>query len=118
MAYKWRPNRTQAREFAKRMSEDKDFVNAYNKRKEEKAKKRRQSSNFDYTTAGGNFIPTQYQYDNAFKILNGEIFYIPRDVQHQSQIDDACNQVIYGYSCQEKIHHDYIHVVNEIVRNQ
>lgn len=31
-------------------------------------------------------------------------------------IDNDCNMVIYGFTCQEKVHHDHIHVINEYLR--
>jgi hypothetical protein len=108
MGYKWTPSRAQRREFAQRMN-DSQFAAEYYARKNKQAAKRRSTSKFDYPTAGGYYIPTREQYDaaNTF-LLTGHL--------DDSQ-EDACNQVIYGYTCQERVHHDKIHIVNELRRN-
>ena len=31
---------------------------------------------------------------------------------------ESANIVIFGYSCQERINHDDIHIINELIRNQ
>lgn len=31
---------------------------------------------------------------------------------------EACNMVLYGYSCKEKVHHDFIHLINEYIRSK
>jgi len=106
-AYRWRPSASQRREFALRM-QDPEQRAAYEKAKEEKAAKRRASSKFDYNSAGGYYIPTEVQYSFAMKHM--KLFNTPEE-------KDAANQVIYGYINKEKIHHDYIHIVNEKMRN-
>lgn len=107
MGYKWKPSATQRRAFAEKMNNDPEYAAAYNERKEAKAEKRRAGSKFDYETAGGNYIPTKDQYEFAATCN--------RDNLTPEQWD-ALNQVEYGYTCQEKIHHDYIHIINELRR--
>jgi hypothetical protein len=109
MKYKWKPTKAQRQKFAERMANDAEFREAYYKRKEQRAEKRRSSSKFDYETAGGEYIPTQVQNKAAFELLNNN----PTDEQKE-----ACDMVIYGYSCQEKVHHDYIHIINEYIRKK
>jgi len=108
MAYKWRPSKTQAREFAKKMKEDEEFANAYYERKIAKQEKNRTSSKFDYDSAGGYYVPTESQYDFCMKNM------------HLFKTDDelsAMNKVICSYMNNMKTHHDDIHIVNEIMRN-
>lgn len=107
-AYKWRPSASQRREFARRMQDPEEKA-AYEKRKLDKANKRRAGSRFDYGSAGGNYIPTQSQYN--FVMNNMDLFTAPDE-------REAANKVIQGYTCKEKIHHDYIHIVNEKIRKQ
>lgn len=102
MAYKWKPSASQKREFAERMKDPNEQA-AYYARQSERAEKRRLSSRFDYASAGGNYIPTQAQYECAVNNIG-------------TGIDNDCNMVIYGYTCQEKVHHDHIHVINELIR--
>lgn len=104
---KWKPNASQRRAFAERMQDPEEKA-AYEARKEARAEKRRAGSNFDYATAGGQYVPTEYQYSQAMFFLGHK--------ELDDQQKDACNQVVYGFTCQEKIHHDYIHVVNELTR--
>jgi hypothetical protein len=80
---------------------------AYEQRKVDRAAKKRASSKFDYETAGGFYIPTQAQYDHACKMVGSN-----NDI-----LSSACNIVIYGYTCNERISHDYIHEINESIRN-
>lgn len=107
MAYKWKPNASQRKAFAEKM-QDPEEARAYEARKEEKAAKRRAGSKFNYQTAGGNYVPTKAQHDFAM-----ENSHLAVTMEEQT----AFNDVIYGYSCQEKVHHDYIHIVNEKIRN-
>jgi hypothetical protein len=106
MSYKWKPSKTARREFAQKMQNDVDFANAYNERKVQKAEKRRSTSQFDYEKAGGYYIPTKIQYDFAMSY----------DANGSAYIQDALSQVISGYSLQSKIHHDNIHIINELMR--
>ena len=102
MPYKWKPSKSQKRAFAERM-QNPDEQAAYYKRKEDKAAKRRSTSNFDYYSAGGEYVPTKEQHDFAFDNIG----------KFDSSFDEAANMVISGYSCNMKVHHDFIHVINE-----
>ena len=104
MAYKWKPSKTARREFAQKMSNDQQFASDYYERKKLKADKRRAQSSFDYETAGGSFIPTKEQHD--FCLFNVNLFVLPEEKA-------AANDVMFGYSCREKVSHDSIHIVNE-----
>jgi len=106
MRYKWRPSITQRREFAERMK-DPDEKKAYENRKIAKADKRRSDSKFNYYTAGGMYIPTQQQFEFC---LNR-----PSDLTDEEEF--AFNMVMSGFSLNEKVHHDYIHIVNEKMRS-
>jgi hypothetical protein len=88
---------------------DPDEQLAYDQRKIDKANKRRSTSSFNYESAGGNYIPTKIQYDFCFKNFH---LFLTQDEKA------AANEVMYGYSCNEKIHHDYIYIVNEKIRNK
>lgn len=103
---KWNPNKSQRREFAEKMK-DPEFAKAYYERREKRAEKRRSTSSFDYESAGGEYIPTKTQYEYALKLLSAK---------PSKEEVEACNYVIHGYNYQEKIHHDYIHIVNEYIR--
>jgi len=103
MAYKWKPSAAQRRAFAEKMQIPEEAA-AYEQRKTDKANKRRSTSQFDYEKAGGSYVPTKEQHD--FCINHYELF---ASVNEQA----AANDVMYGYSCSEKVHHDSIHVVNE-----
>ena len=92
MGYKWKPSKSQRRAFAERMSDPAEAA-AYEQRKEEKAEKRRQGSQFDYQSAGENYVPTRAQHDFCFD--NYHLF-------ETSQEKDAANFVMSGYSCNEK----------------
>ena len=70
MRYKWKPSKTQKREFAERMATDTAYSEAYHQRKEQRAETRRSTSKFDYQTAGGEYIPTGSQNKAAFELLN------------------------------------------------
>ena len=102
MSYKWKPSPAQRREFAIRMK-DPDEAAAYEARKNARQEKRRSESKLAFTTAGGFYVPTKEQYDfalmNVCRITN-------------SEHEDAFNEVIYGYTCNSKVLHDSIHIVN------
>jgi hypothetical protein len=87
--------------------QDPTFAAAYNERKEAKAEKRRATSQFDYAKAGGCYVPTQAQHD--FCLAHIDLFTTPKEME-------AANMVMSGYACNDKVHHDYIHIVNEIIR--
>lgn len=111
MAYKWKPSKTQRREFAEKM-QDEDFANQYYLNKTIKAENRRKTSEFDYNTAGGFYIPTNNQYKSAIAFLNES------GTKLSTKQIEGCNNVIFGYSCNEKVHHDNIHIVNELIRSK
>jgi hypothetical protein len=108
MAYKWKPSKAQKRDFAEKMSNDPMFSADYYNRKKEKEEKRRAGSKFDYKTAGGNYIPTRTQYEFC-------MFNKPDNLTADQQA--ACNDVEFGYTNNEKVHHDSIHIVNELIRD-
>lgn len=109
MRYKWKPTKAQKREFAERMATDPQYREAYYQRKEQRAEKRRSTSKFNYQTAGGKYIPTESQSKAAFELLN---------LNPTPEQKEACNMVLYGYSCEEKVHHDFIHIINEYIRGK
>jgi hypothetical protein len=99
MRYRWKPNSSQRAAFAERMKDPEEKA-AYEERKHRKA-------NYDYWK-DKDFVPTQMQYE--FCTQHRYLFIT-------SEEQDACNQVEYGFGCNEKIPHSYIHVVNEIIRS-
>ena len=105
--YRWKPSKSQKRQFAEKM-QDPEFAKAYYRRKEERADKQRATSNYDYSSAGGYYVPTSEQNKVAFIVLSRE---------HDTILVEAANMVTFGYSTNTKIHHDYIHVINEYRRN-
>lgn len=107
MAYKWRPSKTQRREFAIRMT-DPIEAQAYEARKAQRAENRRSKSKFDYQTAGGLYVPTKAQHDFAFNHI---------DLFTTNDERASANEVMCAYSCNEKVHHDHIHIVNEKIRS-
>jgi len=108
MAYKWRPSASQRKAFAEKMQNPVERE-MYEARKAEKAKKRRENSRYDYESAGGMYVPTRAQHDFA-------VFDRPGDLTSEQEC--ACNMVASAYACNEKVDHDYIHVVNELMRKQ
>lgn len=108
MGYKWKPSKTAKREFAQKMNNDAEFKAAYEQRKVDKATKKRATSKFDYNTAGGDYVPTKAQHD--FCLFN-------QNLAETSEQINAFHQVVYGYSCNEKVSHDCIHIVNELRRS-
>ena len=108
MAYKWKPSKSQRRAFAERMNNDPAYAAAYYARKEERKAKNRADSRFDYDSAGGFYVPTLLQSDFANKMLKK-----PHLTDEQKE---ACFEVCNAYCFQRKTHHDYIHIVNELIR--
>lgn len=106
-AYKWKPSASQRRAFAQKMQDPEEKA-AYEKRKEDKVVKKRAGSEFDYYSAGGNYVPTQSQYNFVMNHM---------DLFSTNKEQDAANQIMYGYTNKEKVHHDFIHVVNEKIRS-
>ena len=103
---KWKPSKSARRAFALKM-QDPVEATAYQARKEARATKRRQTNKFDYETAGGSYVPTRAQFDYCLANIS---YSMPIDTQV------AFNEVMFGYSNTEKVHHDYIHIVNEHIR--
>lgn len=108
MAYKWKPSAAQRKQFAENMK-DPDYKAAREARKEAAAQKKRASSKFGYYTAGGNYTPTRAQYEAAAEHLSSGL---------NNEEENACNIVMAGYSLNEKVHHDFIHIVNELTRKK
>lgn len=108
MGYKWKPSASQRKAFAAKMQDPTERAE-YEQRKATRADRRRFGSKFDYNSAGGMYVPTQNQYDCAMRYLQ------TKELTHEQQ--EACNMVMSAYSCQDKVHHDYIHIVNELVRS-
>ncbi len=104
---KWKPSASAKRQFAENMKNS-VFASAYYERKENRAEKRRSTSNFDYETAGGQYVPTKIQADEAFNFLTS--------VELTNEQFNACNAVFSAHSCNEKTSHDNIHIVNELIR--
>lgn len=107
MSYKWKPSRSQRAAFAAKM-QNPDEKAAYEARKQAKADKLTAGSKFDYASAGGEYVPTLHQYEQAVKFMGSS--------QLTPEQFDACTMVMSGYSSNERIHHDYIHIVNELIR--
>ena len=107
--YKWKPSASQRKAFAQKMQDPYEKAE-YEARKQAKLDKNRAGSQFDYNTAGGNYVPTSTQYEYAIKFL-GSMDLTPEQ-------ENACNMVISGYMMQDKIRHDDIHIVNELIRSQ
>lgn len=108
MSYKWKPSKSAKAAFAEKM---KDPIQQalYNQRALDRANKKRSSSKFGYLTAGGNYIPTKFQYDNAMRLL------LNRNISQEDV--SALNLVVSSYSLNETTHHDNIHVLNEMIRS-
>lgn len=118
MGYKWRPTKAQRREFAIKMNSDPEFREAYLERKRKRKEKRQSQSVFDYETAGGSYYVTKLQSEYAFEIKNklqytDKKYYINK---LNEWLDDIMDDIIVRFDTGEKINHDYIHVLNTIVR--
>lgn len=110
MAYRWRPNASQRRAFAERMQDPEEKA-AY----EERKRKRNSYEGFK----DREFVATREQHDFCLSNMHLATEYDeqhPRTGGNQITAEDAFNQVMSSFSCNEKIHHDYIHIVNEIRR--
>jgi hypothetical protein len=103
--YRWKPNASQRREFAEKMK-DPDEKKAYEERK---YAKNHYIPDDPRSFANKSFIPTKEQNNYVRSIYNNDI---------TSEQKEAYDQVIYGYGCQEKIHHDYIHIINSMRRGE
>jgi hypothetical protein len=104
--YKWKPSAAQRKAFALKM-QDPEAKAEYEDKKLHKAQARRATSKFDYEIAGGKYIPTKQQYD--FVSANYNKFVTPEEKL-------AADVVVSGYTCNQKVHHDYIHIVNDKLR--
>lgn len=106
--YKWKPSKSKRKEFAKKM-QDEQFAQEYKQRKINRVVNRRKDSRFDYPTAGGYYIATRGQAD--FCMEHSDLF-------NSLSEQEAKNMVILSWSNNEKIHHDYIHIVNEKIMQE
>lgn len=104
---KWKPSKAQRAAFAKRMQDPEERA-AYEARKEAREAKRRSGSRFDYATAGGSYIPTDIQARATERLLERT------DLTAEQR--NACNAVAGAYATQSRIHHDQIHIVNDLTR--
>lgn len=95
MGYRWKPNASQRREFAKRMQDPEEKA-SYEQRKADKKL-------YD-NWKDKDFVPTKEQYD--FVVANRDLFIT-------SEEEDAANIVFSGYALNEKVNHRFIHIVNE-----
>lgn len=102
---KWKPSKSQRREFAIKMQTDVDYAEAYNERK------KRKKENFitSCEKLGSGFLCTATKEQHDFAVFNR-----PSDLTAEQE--DALNQVAFSFSCNEKIDHYYIHLVNELRR--
>ncbi len=100
MAYKWKPSASQRKAFAQRM-QDPTEKEAYEARKREKAL-------YD-NWKDKDFVPTKEQYEYAMQ-------HVHKINNHEHET--AFNQVMYGFTCNEKVNHAYIHVVNQYRRGE
>ena len=109
MTYKWKPNATQRKEYAEMMNDPIQRAE-YEERKREKARKKeeknRAGSRFDYLGAGGNYVPTKWQYYSAWRFISYN------KLSEEDQL--SCSNVMSAYTMNKVCHHDDIHVVNEL----
>ena len=103
MAYKWKPSASQRKAFAEKMK-DPEEKSAYEENKRNKNTYSDNPLSFKHKS----FIPTNLQYNEAMKFL-GMV-----GLTYKQQ--DACNQITSTYVCQDKCHHDYIHIINALSR--
>ncbi len=95
---KWKPSASQRRAFAEKMKDPTEQT-AYLERK-------RQKNSYN-GFKDREFVATKEQHEFAMTFMQSGLKATPEQ-------EDACNQVLYSYSCNEKVHHDYIHIVNEL----
>ena len=100
---KWKPSKAARREFAEKM-QNPGYAEQYYARKKARADKRRGGSEFNYETAGGYYVPSQNQHYQALKLLKNN----PTDQQRE-----AAEIICVGYYNMDKVHNDYIHIINE-----
>lgn len=97
--YRFKPNATQRREFAERMKDPEEQA-AYLERKHAKNS---YNINDSRSFAHKSFVPTKIQYDIAINMIEQEL---------TKEQFNAAQQVSSAYICQDKVHHDYIHIIN------
>lgn len=97
--YKWKPNASQRHAFAEKMK-DPEEKKAY---EEQKAFKCSYEGFKDK-----NFVPTKEQHDFCF--THPELFIT---IEEQDTMNIVCS----GFSCNEKVDHNMIHIINEKRRN-
>jgi len=102
--FKWKPNASQRRAFAERM-QDSDEQSAYYSR--QLAKKNKFYDSFYHPGSGVECIASKSAHD--FCIFDRRGIDTP-------ELEDAANQVVFSFSCNEKIDHYYIHIINSIIR--
>jgi hypothetical protein len=101
---KWKPSAAQKKAFVEKMQDPAEAA-AYEARKQARETKRRAGSRFGYETAGGRYVPTQSQYVYACRMLAGGGL--------TEDEDTAARMVCSAYACNEAVHHDMIHLINE-----
>lgn len=97
--YKWRPNKQQREEFKRRM-QDPEERQAY----ENRQKQKRQYENWK----DKDFIPTENQYELCKNL---------RRLKLTPEQEDAIMMVESAYINNEKVNHRYIHIVNQLGRD-
>jgi hypothetical protein len=71
----------------------------------------RAKSQYNYSTAGGSYVPTEEQYKAASAMLwNGVC-------EADASKATSAEMVQLAYMTQTKVHHDHIHIVNEYRRS-
>lgn len=90
--------------FANKMK-DPEFIKHYFEKTEKTEIKRRAESEFGPGTVEEYYVPLKIQYDAAIELLSSKICSLEQMA--------ACNQIMFGYTNNEKIHRSYIHKVNE-----
>lgn len=105
MGYRYKPSASQRKEFAERMK-DPEEQKVYEDRKRAKSTYSDNPLSFKHKS----FVPTQMQNDHSWKMLSIEGL---KEEQYE-----AARQVLSAFSCQDKVHHDYIHIVNAHQREQ
>lgn len=102
----WKPSKKQKREFAEKM-QNPEFAAAYYERKRQREEKRRSNSKFDYNSAGGYFAPSILQVRAAKGLLNSD----------NEELRNAAEAIYNADLNASKVHHDYIHIINEWLRS-
>ena len=102
---RWKPSKNQRNEFAEKM-QNPEFAKTYYERKAAREAKKRATSLFDYESAGGMYLATEYQFDFCMKNYGNLT----------KEQKEAADMVMFSFNCKEKIHHDSIHIINELIR--